>query len=87
MFLNFHEKGQIIFSVYSSVCTKKLVTIKVRNNSILAVSRDEVQLFLEGHENVRNRPDGFDIYLVNFKTMGRIAQIFLVFPEKLNFNY
>ena len=29
---------------------------------------DKVQLFWQGHKNVRNRPDGFDIYLVNVKT-------------------
>ena len=28
---------------------------------------------------MRNRPDGFDIYLVNIKTMMKIAQIFVVF--------
>jgi hypothetical protein len=26
---------------------------------------------------------GFDIYLVNVKTMGKIAQIFVAFSEKL----
>ena len=37
-----------------------------------------VQFFLEGHKNVRNR---FGIYLVNFKTMMTIMQIFLAFSE------
>ena len=32
-----------------------------------------------------NRPYGFEIYLVNVKTMRMIAQIFVAFSEKLNF--
>ena len=34
---------------------------------------------------MRNLPDGFDIYLVNVKTMRQIAHIFVAFSEKLNF--
>jgi hypothetical protein len=34
---------------------------------------------------VRNRPYGFEIYLVNVKTMRMIAQIFVAFSENLNF--
>ena len=44
------------------------------------------QLFWEGHKNLRNFPHGFDIYLVNDKTKRKIAQIFVPFSEKLNFN-
>ena len=32
-----------------------------------------------------NLPHGFDIYLVNVKTMRKIVQIFVAFSEKLNF--
>ena len=46
----------------------------------------KVQLFWEGHKNVRNHPYGFEIYLVNVKTIRTIAQIFVAFSEKLNFN-
>ena len=42
--------------------------------------RDKVQLFWEGHKNLRHPPYGFDIYLVNVK-------IFVAFSEKLNFKY
>ena len=45
----------------------------------------KVQFFWEGHKNVRNRPYGFEIYLVNVKTIRTIAQIFVAFSEKLNF--
>ena len=45
----------------------------------------EVQLFWEGHKNLRNLSHGFDIYLVNGKTTRKIAQIFVAFSEKLNF--
>ena len=45
----------------------------------------EVQLFWEGHKNLRNLPHGLDIYLVNVQTMRTIAQIFVAFSEKLNF--
>ena len=34
---------------------------------------------------MRNLPHGFDIYLVNVKSMRQIAQIFVAFSEKLNF--
>ena len=34
---------------------------------------------------MRNLPHGFDIYLVNVKTIRKIAQIFVAFSEKLNF--
>ena len=35
---------------------------------------------------MRKLPRGFDIYLVNVKTLGKIVQIFVAFSEKLNFN-
>ena len=44
-----------------------------------------VQLFWEGRKNLCNLPQGFDIYLVNAKTVGKIVQIFVAFLEKLNF--
>ena len=34
-----------------------------------------------------NLPYGFEIYLVNVKTMRTIAQIFAAFSENLNFNF
>ena len=34
-----------------------------------------------------NRPHGFDIYLVDIKTMSMIAQIIVAFSEKLNFSF
>ena len=43
----------------------------------------KVQLFWEGHKNLHIVPQGFDIYLVNVKTMRKIAQIFVAFSEKL----
>ena len=45
----------------------------------------KVQLFWEGHKNVRNPPYGFEIYSVNIKTLRTIAQIFVALSEKLNF--
>ena len=45
----------------------------------------KVDLFWEGHKNVRNLPYGFDIYLVNLKTIRQIVHIFVAFSEKLNF--
>ena len=47
----------------------------------------KVQLFWEGHKNLLNLPHGFDIYLVNVKTMRKITQIFVAFSEKVNFKY
>ena len=34
---------------------------------------------------MRNRPYGFEIYLVNVKTIRTIAKNFVAFSEKLNF--
>ena len=34
---------------------------------------------------MRDLPHGFDNYLVNVKTMRKIAHIFVAFSEKLNF--
>ena len=48
--------------------------------------RDKVCTKIKVHKNVRDRPFGFEIYLVNVKTMRTIAQIFVAFSEKLNFN-
>ena len=45
----------------------------------------EVQLFWEGHKNFRHPSYGFDIYLLNVKTIRKIAQLFLAFSENLNF--
>ena len=45
----------------------------------------KVQLFWEGHRNLRNLPHSFDICLVNVKTMRKISQIFVGFSEMLNF--
>ena len=46
----------------------------------------KVQLFWEGHKNLRNLPHGFDVYQVNVKTMKNITQIFVPFSKKLNFD-
>ena len=45
----------------------------------------KVQLFWEDHNNLCNHPYGFDIYLVNVRTIRTIAQLFVAFLEKLNF--
>ena len=50
-----------------------------------SVTSVKVQLFWEGHKNLRNLPHGLEIYLVNVQTMRKIAQIFMAFSEKLNF--
>ena len=41
--------------------------------------RIKVQLFWEGHKNLRDLHHDFGIYLVNVKTMRKIAQIFVAF--------
>ena len=45
----------------------------------------KVQIFRDGHKDLSNLPHGFNIYLVNVKTIRKIAQIFVAFSEKLNF--
>ena len=49
------------------------------------ISLLKVLLFWESHKILHNLPYGFDIYLVNVKTIRKIAQIFVAFSEKLNF--
>ena len=56
-----------------------------RNNIGGKVSKGKVQLFWEGHKNLRNLPHGLYIYLVTVQTMRKIVQIFVAFSEKLNF--
>ena len=66
---------------YSSECFNK-------NSNIFfnEIGEIKVKFLWEGHKNVCNRPFGFEIYLVNVKTLRTIAQIFAAFSEKLNFN-
>ena len=63
----------------------RISNLKLSLKQIEIIIAIKVQLFWEGHQNLRNRPDGFDIYLVNVKTMRQIAHIFVAFSEKLNF--
>ena len=62
-----------------------LLAIK-SDEGVIKIYLHKVHLFWEGHKNVCNRPYGFEIYLVNVKTLKTIAQIFVAFSEKLNFN-
>ena len=45
----------------------------------------KVQLFSEGHKNMCNLLHGMAVDQVNVQTMKKIMQIFVAFPEKLNF--
>ena len=46
----------------------------------------KVQLFWESHNNLRNLPHGFEIYLSSKRrNHNQIPQIFVAFSEKLNF--
>ena len=48
----------------------------------------KVRTFWETHKIWKSLPHGFDklaVYLVNVKTMKKIAQIFVAFAEKLKF--
>ena len=53
------------------------------NQKFICTLKVKVQLFWEGHKNLRNLPHGFDIYLVTSKPYWQIPQI----AEKLNFIY
>ena len=67
-------------------CWKFRKKIVIRSAHSAKTNEVKVQLLREGHKNLRNLPHGFDIYLVNVKTNKKIAQIFVAFSEKLNFN-
>ena len=53
---------------------------KIKNKSYLYFD-GKVQLFWEGHKNLRKLPHGFDV-----KAMRKIVQIFVAFSEKKNLN-
>jgi hypothetical protein len=46
----------------------------------------KVPISQDDHKTLHNLPRGFDTYLVDIKTMSKIAQVFVTFSEKLNFN-
>ena len=72
----------------SILCTYKYFYTIIIETTLILISLDrafKVQLFREGHQNLRYPPYGFDIYLVNVKTIRRMAQSFVAFSEKLNF--
>ena len=72
---------------FSEVTSYKIHTLTSYASEYLKTfnSVSKVKLFWEAHKNMRHPPLGFSIYLVNFKTMRRMAQLFLAFSEKLNF--
>lgn len=45
----------------------------------------KVPISQDDHKTLHNLPRGFDTYLVDIKTMSKIAQVFVTFWEKLNF--
>ena len=65
---------------YSTISSVVFSTILMKMRTV-----HKYQLFWEGHKNLYNLPHGFEIYLVNVKTIRQIAQIFTAFSEKLNF--
>ena len=69
---------------YYTCCDEPYLDITF-NVTMRLVHTIKVQLFWEGQKNLRNRPHGFVIYLLNVKAMRMIAQMFVVFLEKLNF--
>ena len=75
------------FLVQTLPCTKRLLflfiqlgTSAVDETCVSVWPLGKVQLFWEGHKNLRNMP-----YLVNIKTIRQIEQIFIALSEKLNF--
>ena len=71
-------------SIYHRTRTETILELACFSSSefsedIMIYGFVKVQLFWEGHKNVRNRPYGFKIYLVNVKTMRTIAQIFHIY--------
>ena len=64
------------------ICVKN-----VRAKVFFGIISFKVQLFWEGHKNLCHPSYGSDIYLVNVKTIRRMAQIFVAFSENLNFKF
>ena len=71
---------------HSEITWKRYMEKLIKNKSTKNISV-KVQLFWEGHKNLRNFPHDFDIYLVNVKTMRKIAQTLGAFSEKLTFKH
>ena len=78
----FHNLTRYVCYRYNQLPTPNIVFIFVEKFKLVSI----VQLFWEGHKNLRNLPRAFDINLVNVKTMRKIAQIFVTFSKKLNYN-
>ena len=76
-----YNKGQLL---NSAELQKQIQGIL---DDLSPVDEGKVQLFWEGHKNLRYPPYGFDIYLVNVKTIRRMSQIFVAFSEKLSSNW
>ena len=76
-------KGCLLFTVgtywYIHIVNNKYVSDNIHIG--------KVQLFWEGYKNLRHPPYGFDVYLINVKTIRRRAQFFVAFSERLNFTY
>ena len=68
-----------IFLLYMEYVGTMGIEVKIDINQV------KVQLLWKCHKNLRHPPYGFDIYLVNVKTIRRMAQIFVAFSEKMNF--
>ena len=62
------------------------MTNRRKSSDVLYGRPFKVQLFWKGHKNLHHFPHGFDIYIVNVKTIRKMALIFLGFLEKLNCN-
>ena len=48
-------------------------------------SKHTVQIFQDGRKELTKSPSSVDVYLVNFKSIGRFRQIFVAFLKNLNF--
>ena len=84
------SKGLLGILEFSQKQTNKFVVV-VETNSFVVVFgriRGDQKSFRNyltfSHKNLQNLPHGFEIYLVNVKTVIKILH-FLIFSEKLNF--
>ena len=74
---------KIVYQLWQSTC--QCVKSIGEQFEIIWIFKVDYLKFRKGHKTLRHLPHGFDIYLVNVKTIKKMAQIFVTFLEKLNF--
>ena len=70
---SFESLGLYVIDGPHGSCCENTLHFVLCNVGWTSVDIIKVRFFWEGYKNLRNLPHGFDIYLVNVKTVRKIA--------------